>query len=114
MKQYLAFIKKEFYHVLRDYRTMLVLIGIPVVQIVLFGFALSTEVKNTRVAVMDLSKDQMTMELIEEIHASKYFDVVEAVKNIEDAENSLRSGKAKMVIVMPSDFAADLSHSNGV
>ena len=53
MKQFFAFIKKEFYHIFRDRRTMLILLGMPVVEIILFGFAISTEVKNVRLAVLD-------------------------------------------------------------
>lgn len=108
----MAFIKKEFYHVLRDYRTLLVLVGIPVVQILLFGFALSNEVKNSKVAILDYSKDEMTASIIEEMHASKYFDVVEYVSDRQMAEEALRSGRARMVMVFSPKFTDELSHSN--
>ena len=49
MKQFIAFIKKEFYHIFRDRRTMLILLGMPVVQIIVFGYGMSTEVNNVRV-----------------------------------------------------------------
>ena len=55
MKQFFAFVKKEFYHILRDRRTMLIVLGIPIVEIILFGFAISTEVKNVRVTILDPS-----------------------------------------------------------
>ncbi|HRD83295.1 MAG TPA: ABC transporter permease, partial [Saprospiraceae bacterium] len=55
MKQFLTFVRKEFYHVFRDRKTLLLLFGMPVMQIVLFGFALSNEIKNARVAVYDLA-----------------------------------------------------------
>ena len=57
MKQFISFVRKEFYHIFRDLRTMLILLGMPVVQIILFGFAITTEVKNVKVAVLDFSKD---------------------------------------------------------
>ena len=60
MKQFFAFVKKEFYHILRDRRTMLIVLGIPIVEIILFGFAISTEVKNVRVTILDPSKDVAT------------------------------------------------------
>ena len=63
MKQFFAFVRKEFYHIFRDRRTMLILLGMPVVQIILFGFAISTEVKNVRVVVLDPSNDVMTRRL---------------------------------------------------
>ena len=53
MKQFISFIRKEFFHIFRDRRTMLILLGMPIVQIILFGFAITTEVKNVRVAVLD-------------------------------------------------------------
>ncbi len=112
MKQYLAFIKKEIYHILRDYRTLLVLIGIPVVQIVLFGFALTNEVKNTKIAIVDYSGDVNTNGIIRDIEASKYFDIMLRLKNENAAEKVLRSGEVKMVAVFPTEFAEDLRHSN--
>ena len=63
MKQFIAFVKKEFYHIFRDRRTMLILLGMPVVEIILFGFAISTEVKNVRLAVLDPSNDVVTRRL---------------------------------------------------
>ena len=57
MRQFISFVKKEFYHIFRDKRTMLILLGIPVVQMLLFGFAITTEVKDVQVAVFDPSKD---------------------------------------------------------
>ena len=56
MKQLFPFIRKEFYHVLRDRRVLLMLFALPIVQVLLFGFALSTEIKNTKVAVFDQDK----------------------------------------------------------
>lgn len=60
MKQFIAFVRKEFFHIFRDRRTMLILLGMPIVQIILFGFAITTEVKNVRVAVLDPSNDVVT------------------------------------------------------
>ena len=76
MRQFIAFIKKEFYHIFRDRRTMLILLGMPVVQIILFGFAISTEVKNVRLAVLDPSNDVVTRKIIDCLDASEYFTVL--------------------------------------
>ena len=73
MKQFIAFVKKEFYHIFRDRRTMLILLGMPVVQIILFGFAISTEVKNVRLAVLDPSNDVVTRKIIDRLDASEFF-----------------------------------------
>jgi len=58
MKQFLVFVRKEFYHVFRDRKTLLMLFGLPIVQIVLFGFALTNEIKNTKIVILDLAKDE--------------------------------------------------------
>ena len=75
MKQFISFVRKEFYHIFRDLRTMLILLGMPVVQIILFGFAITTEVKNVKVAVLDFSKDVSTRQIIDKLDASDYFNV---------------------------------------
>ena len=67
MRQFIAFVKKEFYHIFRDRRTMLILLGMPVVQIILFGFAISTEMKNVRLAVLDPSNDVVTRKIIDRL-----------------------------------------------
>lgn len=108
MKQLSTFIRKEFLHVLRDRRTLLILFGMPIVQILLFGFALSTEVKNTRIAVLDQDKTQTTAELIFKIDANQYFDLDLNLKSIHEAEDAFKGGKIKMIMVIPSNFSADL------
>ena len=72
--QFLSFVKKEFLHIWRDKRTMFILLGMPVVQIIIFGFALTNEVKNSKIAVLDQSKDIVTASLINELDASRYFE----------------------------------------
>ena len=64
MKQLLTFIRKEFYHVLRDKRVLLMLFGLPIIQVILFGFALSTEIKNTGIAIFDQDKSAGSSALI--------------------------------------------------
>ena len=108
----LTFINKEFKHILRDSRTLLILFGMPIVQIVLFGFALTNEVKNSRVAVLDLSHDQSTQRIIDRINASKYFDLSENLHSYKDVEDVFRRGQAKLVIVFPQNFNDDLLHTN--
>lgn len=76
MKQFIAFVRKEFFHIFRDRRTMLILLGMPIMQIILFGFAITTEVKNVRVAVLDPSNDVVTRRIIDRVDASEYFTVI--------------------------------------
>lgn len=114
MKQFVAFVKKEFYHIFRDKRTMFILLGMPVVQIIIFGFALTNEVKNSEIAVLDYSKDIATTSLIRQIDASRYFDVKNNLSNNNDIEKIFKQGKIKMVIVFPQHFNEDLQHFNKV
>ena len=73
--QFFAFIKKEFFHIWRDKSTLFILLGMPVAQIIIFGFALTNEVKNAKFAVLDQSKDIASQQLITEMDASRYFDL---------------------------------------
>ena len=112
MKQFLSFVKKEFLHIWRDKRTMFILLGMPVIQIVIFGFALTNEVKNSKIAVLDQSKDAATTSLISEINSSRYFDVEENLQSYSEIETAFRKGKIKLAIVLPNQFGEDLQHMN--
>ena len=109
MKQLLTFIKKEFYHVLRDKRVLLMLFGLPIVQVILFGFALSNEIKNTGIAVFDQDKSVISSALISKIDANKYFDIDRNLTNPNQFQEAFKDGKVKIVLVIPSDFSENLS-----
>jgi ABC-2 type transport system permease protein len=112
MKQFTAFIRKEFYHIFRDKRTLFILLGMPIMQIIIFGFALTNEVKNSRIAVLDNSKDAATASLISEIESSRYFDIERNIYSYKDIENSFKAGKIKLALVLPQHFGDDLQHFN--
>ncbi|RZK47522.1 MAG: ABC transporter permease [Pedobacter sp.] len=108
MEQLVSFIKKEFYHILRDRRTLLILLGMPVVQIIIFGFALSNEVKNTSIVVFDQSNDAATRHVINAFNSSRYFRVEKSVNTINEVNQVLREGKVKMAVVFPPGFHNEL------
>jgi ABC-2 type transport system permease protein len=112
MKQFLAFVKKEFFHIWRDKRTMFILLGMPIVQIVIFGFALTNEVKNAKIAILDPSNDVSTVSLIAQLDASRYFDVESNIHSHKEIEEAFRAGKVKLAIVFPPHFNEDLQHFN--
>lgn len=112
MKQFITFVRKEFKHVFRDRKTLLMLFGLPIVQIVMFGFALTNEIKNSKIVVLDNSKDNITRGIINEIEASKYFEIEKDANSIQEIEAAFKSGKVKSAIVFPPDFANDLLHLN--
>jgi len=112
MKQFFSFVRKEFYHIFRDKRTLFILLGMPVVQITIFGFALTNEVKNSKIAVLDNSKDAATTSIISEIDASRYFDIQQNLSSDADIERSFKQGKIKLAVVFPQHFNEDLQHFN--
>jgi ABC-2 type transport system permease protein len=112
MKQFVFFIRKEFLHVWRDKRTMLILFGMPLMQILIFGFALTNEVKNTRIAVLDQSKDETTSAIIQQLEASRYFDIVTNVKSQAELEPAFRQGRIKLAVVFPQNFQESLLHTH--
>lgn len=75
MKQFIAFVHKEFYHIFRDIRTMMILLGMPIIQIIIFGFALNTDIKDIRVSILNPNEDIVSRKIIERIDASEYFIV---------------------------------------
>ncbi len=113
MKRLFAFIRKEFYHVFRDQRTLLILFGLPVAQIVLFGFALSSEVKNIGIAMQDNSHDLHTENIIRKIQSSSYFNVETPILNYKDIEKRFKDGSIKCAVIFPSNFASDLQRVGG-
>lgn len=112
MKQLVTFIKKEFHHILRDKRSMLVLIGLPIVQLLIFGFAITTEVRNANIAILDNSKDEITQDIITKIESSHYFDIDRTISNGDQIERAFKTGKIKLAIVFQQNFQDELAHSN--
>ena len=99
MKQFKSFIIKEARHILRDKRTMLILFGMPVVMMLLFGFAISTDVRNVRTAVVLSYVDHQTHKMVERLGANEYFDILYKVDNSAAAEQLIRHQKADVAIV---------------
>ncbi|MFT4024922.1 MAG: ABC transporter permease [Flavihumibacter sp.] len=113
MKQLFVFIRKEFYHVFRDRRTLLILFGLPIVQIVLFGFALSSEVKNIGIAIQDNAQDVHSVQLANKIRSSDYFNLQPPVTSYADIEQRFKSGSIKCALVFPARFGDDLYRPGG-
>lgn len=111
MKQFLCFILKEFRHILRDPRTMLILLGMPIAQILLFGFAISTEVKNSGIAVLDPSGDYLTRRIVRELDASEYFTVVRSVGSRSEIDQLFRRGDITLAAVFSPRFASEAGHT---
>lgn len=99
MKQFISFVIKESKHILRDRRTMLILFGMPIVLMLLFGFAITTDVRNVRTVVVTSQMSPRTQQAVESLSASEYFDIVATVHTPKDAERMIRSQKADLAVV---------------
>ena len=105
MKQFIAFVIKEAKHILRDKRTMLILFGMPVVLMFLFGFAITTDVKNVRTVVVTSQMDYQTQKAINRLSQSEYFIITQTVNTPQEAERLIRSQKADMALVFAKNHA---------
>lgn len=101
---FFGFVKKEFFHIFRDKRTMLILLGMPIVQIILFGFAITTEVKNVNLAVLDPSNDVVTRQIIDRLDASEYFSVRCILHSPQEVEKAFLENEVDMALVFNTQF----------
>ena len=109
MKQFVSFVIKESHHILRDRRTMLILFGMPIVLMLLFGFAITNDVKNVRLVVVTSQMDHLTQSAVERLSASEYFNITATVSTSREAEQLIRNQRADMAIVFGKDFASKKS-----
>ena len=111
MKQFFSFVRKEFYHIFRDRRTIMILLAMPIVLIVLFGFAITTEVNNVRAAVYAPSNDDMTRRITDRFDANPYFDIVGVIGDYKEIDRLFKDNKADIVLVFEEDFQNNLMHT---
>lgn len=111
MKQFLSFVHKEFYHILRDGRTMLILLGMPVVQILLFGFAINMEVQHIRTVIFDPAQDAATRDITERLTANPYFHMQGYVYSSDEINKLLQRGETDVAIVYEQNFNENLVHA---
>lgn len=100
-----AFIKKEFFHIFRDYRTMIIIFGMPLVMVLLFGFAITNDISNARIAILDNSKDNITREITQKLVSSGYFILEKNLISNSEIEDVFTEGVVKEVVVFESGFA---------
>ena len=109
MKPFFSFVIKETKHILRDKRTMLMLFGMPIVMMLLFGFAVTNDVRNVRIIVVMSNADNATQQVADRLAASEYFTLTKVVATPNEAEKAIRDQKADMAIVFSQDFASKKS-----
>lgn len=111
MNSFKGFVIKEFKQIYRDTRTLVVLFGMPVLMLLIFGFAIRNEVNNAKVGVLDLAKDEVSSVIIQKISASKAFQIHAYLTSYDEVEAYFREGDIKEIIVFEKDFARNLTRS---
>jgi len=100
-----GFTRKEFRHIFRDKRTLLIFFGMPIVELLIFGFVITTEIKDANIAIYDRANDYLSQKLTAKLGSSGYFKPVEYITSPDEVEPALRSGRVKMVLVYEPRFA---------
>jgi ABC-2 type transport system permease protein len=112
MKQFNAFVRKEFYHVFRDSKTLLMLFGLPLAMITLFGFALTNEIKGSKIVICDYARDVSSRKITQKLEAGGNFRIEKTIVSHSEIDDAFKSGKIKLVVVFPANFNNDLFHNN--
>jgi ABC-2 type transport system permease protein len=111
MKRFISFVQKEFYHILRDLPTAMVLLAMPIVQVILFGFAITMDVKEMPIAVLNPTDTQATRQLIERLDESPYLHLVATARSNDELEQLFKNGEINMAVVFCPRFEERLLHS---
>lgn len=106
MKQFISFIIKEAKHIVRDKRTMLILFGMPIIMMLLFGYAVRNDVRNVRTVIVMSNTDYVTQQAVDRLSASEYFTITQVVATPVEAEQAIRDQKADLAIVFGKDYAS--------
>jgi ABC-2 type transport system permease protein len=109
MHRIFSVLYKEFLQMRRDRMTLALVFMLPMVQLLLFGFAIQTEVKHIPTVVFDQSLSGESRELLDAFSASGYFDMTYVVNSYADVNRMIDSGKAKVGIIFPPDFATSVN-----
>ncbi len=114
MKAFLGFVRKETLHLLRDKQTLAILILFPVVQVLIFGFAVRTDVRDISIAIVDPTPDVATLELRERIAASDRFHIVSVAASTSDLDRQFRRSTVRQALVLPRDVERRLGRADSL
>lgn len=111
MRQFLIFTRKEFMHIFRDRWTMIIILVLPILMIILFGFGINTEVKNAKYMVYDPSRDVATQGVVNKLSTSEYFTFCGYLNSQTEIEDIFKEGKIRMVVVFSERFYERMLHT---
>ena len=107
-----AFVRKELHHILRDRQTLAILLLMPLVQVLLFGYALRTDIRDLRVAVVDPTPDMMSLRLRSRLAATTRFHLVNVSSTTTVIEGLFQRREADIAVVLPTSFAERLGRGD--
>lgn len=110
MRRLRALLEKEFIQMRRDRLTLAMMLMIPVIQLLLFGYAINTDVKHLPTIVFNQSLQQESRELLDALTASGYFDITQTAQNFQQVNAAVDAGQAKVGIIIPPDFSENVKH----
>ncbi len=111
MKRFIAFVKKEFFHIFRDSRTLVILFGMPIAQILIFGYVITTDLKDVKIAIYDPTPSEVTQGLVHKLESSGYFIVEQQLSSPAQAEEVFQQGDVREVIIFEAGFAEKLKRN---
>ena len=103
-----AIARKEFYHLIRDYRSLYLAFALPLILLLLFGYALSLDVDNVETVIVDHDRTALSRDFIERLDASPYFRVIGRLPNTKEAADYLDHGDTTLAIIIPPDWSQNL------
>ncbi len=112
LRVFWAFVQKEYFHILRDKRTLLILFGMPVAQVLIFGYAVTNEFKDAALDVLDHAQDETSAQLIQHMQRSGHFRLNQLLRTEAEMESGFRAGNSKLILIIPQDFDTQL-YGNG-
>lgn len=108
MKRFLGFIIKETRHILRDRRTLVIMFGLPIAQIMIFGYAISNEIKQAEISILDNARDELSFRLTDKILSSGYFTLHKYMEGNQEIEDDFKTGHVKLTLVIGEKFSEQL------
>lgn len=108
MKRFMAFVKKEFLHIFRDYRTLIILFALPAAQILIFGYAVRTDITNASIAILDNARDEVSFDLALRLEASEFFTIKDRLSSYDEIDAAFKKGNIKEVVIFPENLASRL------
>ncbi|MBO7646530.1 MAG: ABC transporter permease [Bacteroidales bacterium] len=112
MKELRMILRKEFIHIIRDRITLMLVLAMPVALVLLFGFTISTDIHNARIAVLDHSKDSQSQAFVRKLSSSNYFQVVSYPNTETEIDFQFKENNIKLAIVIPQNFENQLENEH--